>query len=303
MLKYCVSAAALKVFSSSSVSRRLYRRIGNSIGGRKRALGVMPGYYFERVENMLRIADRYGVPKDGDRIVELGTGWLHWEAITARLFFDVHGTLMDVWDNRHLRGLQNYLAQLDPMLDRLPISATRRHSARGLIARICQATDFASLYGPLGFEYTVDPDGTLAALDANSYDLVVSGGVLEHVSARHADDFTKAIAARLRPGGYSVHSINIRDHLYQYDTTVSPKNYLRYSNRAWRMLFENDVQYINKLQRSEWLALFRDAGLVLIEEQTALDDLTGLKIAEDFRHLSDVDLRCGNLRIVHRRPG
>jgi hypothetical protein len=82
--------------------------LGNTWGARKRSAGRMPAYYPARINRMLRIARTYGVPKDGDRLIELGTGWLHWEAITTRLFFDVRCTLFDVWDNRQIDGLKNY---------------------------------------------------------------------------------------------------------------------------------------------------------------------------------------------------
>ena len=106
MLKYCLSAAALRAFSVSPLTRRMYRQLGNTWGARKRSAGRMPAYYPARISRMLRIARTYGFPKDGDKLIELGTGWLHWEAITTRLFFDVRCTLFDVWDNRQIDGLK-----------------------------------------------------------------------------------------------------------------------------------------------------------------------------------------------------
>ena len=41
--------------------------------------------------------------------------------------------------------------------------------------------------------------------------------------------------------------------LYHYDTSVSAKNYLRYSDAVWKRWFENRVQYFNRVQRREWL--------------------------------------------------
>jgi hypothetical protein len=100
MVKYITAAIALKVFSSSAPMRRLYRALGNHFGGWRRARGRMPDYYPERVKRLLELARTHGIVKDGARILELGTGWLHWEAMTARLFFDVEAVLFDVWDNR-----------------------------------------------------------------------------------------------------------------------------------------------------------------------------------------------------------
>jgi hypothetical protein len=49
--------------------------------------------------------------------------------------------------------------------------------------------------------------------------------------------------------------------------------------------FENDVQYINRIQRPKWLKLFRMAGLELIEEQNEMEDLTGLNVASIYKNL------------------
>jgi cyclopropane fatty-acyl-phospholipid synthase-like methyltransferase len=302
MLRYCVSAAALKAFSCSDATKRIYRLLGNSVGARQRARGRMPTYYVERINRMLRLARAYGVPKHGDRLLEIGTGWLHWEAITARLFFDVRGVLFDVWDNRQMEGLKNYLQQLDGMLDKLDVDSKQQTSAHELISSIKRIDSYGDLYKLLGFEYVVDRQGSLKALEKESFDLVVSAGVLEHVPAKAVSPLMDGIATSLRRGGYSVHSINIRDHLYQYDSRVSQKQYLKYPEWAWRLCFENDVQYINRLQRSEWSQLFEKSGLVLVEEDAGMENLAGLKIAKDYRHHNEDDLRCVQLDVVYRKP-
>jgi predicted SAM-dependent methyltransferase len=302
MLKYCSSAIALKAFSCSHLTKRMYRGLGNTLGSKKRALGPMPVFYLERINRMLRIAKRFGVPKNGDRLIELGTGWLHWEAITTRLFFDVHGILFDVWDNRQMNGLKNYLRQLDNSLDKLDADEAQRASAHKLISKIREVEDYQDLYNLLGFEYILDPTGSLNRFAKESFGVVVSAGVLEHIYAKDVSNFVDGIATLMKPGGYSVHSINIRDHLYQYDTSVSPKQYLHYPPWVWSLCFANDVQYINRIQRSEWLELFRKAGLVLIDEEIAMEDLSGLRVAMSYQKYEENDLRCGGLDLVHRKP-
>ena len=301
MLKYCLSAAALRAFSISPLTRRMYRRLGNTWGARKRSAGRMPAYYPARINRMLRIARTYGAPKEGDRLIELGTGWLHWEAITTRLFFDVSCTLFDVWDNRQIDGLKNYLGQLDGLLDQLDASQAQRTRVRQLISKIKAVHDYPELYDLLSFEYVLDQGGSLAKFRPESFDVAVSAGVLEHIHAKDASAYVDGIAALLKPGGYSIHSINIRDHLHQYDRSVSKKQYLRYSPWVWGLCFENDVQYINRIQRSEWRELFKKAGLALVEEEVESEDLAGLKIARSYSQYEETDLRCGGLKLVHRK--
>jgi len=301
MLRYCLSAAALKAFSCSPLTKKAYRKLGNTLGSKKRVAGRMPPFYLDRVNRTLRIAKKYGVPKNGDRLIELGTGWLHWEAITARLFYDVSGVLFDVWDNRQINGLKNYLKQLDASLNELDIDGARRTSARKLITEIQTIDKYQDLYDLLGFEYIVDPTGLLDRFEKESFDVAVSAGVMEHIYAKDASAFVSGVARLLKPGGYSIHSINIRDHLYQYDHSVSSKQYLHYPHWLWRFCFENDVQYINRIQRSEWLGLFRKAGLTLVEEELGMEDLSGLELAAAYRKYEVDDLRCGGLDLVHNK--
>lgn len=292
----------LKAFSCANLTRQLYRKLGNTLGAKKRSAGQMPSYYISRINRMMRLSKNFGVPKNGDRLIEIGTGWLHWEAITARLFFDVHCILYDVWDNRQLSGLKNYLKQLDNNLYKIETDDAQRASARKLILEITKINDYQNLYKLLGFKYILDHRGKLKALDKELFDIVVSAGVLEHIQARDAHDFVAGISTLLKPGGYSLNSINIRDHLFPYDNTVSKKQYLKYPHWVWRLCFENDVQYINRIQRPDWLRLFSRVGLILVEEKVEYEDLSSVKVSKVYQKYEENDLRCGGLKLVHRKP-
>lgn len=79
MVKYIIAAMLLKLFSSCEITRRIYRSLGNTLGMRKRLTGDIPKYYIERIKRLLHLSENYNILKDGDRIIEVGTGWLHWE--------------------------------------------------------------------------------------------------------------------------------------------------------------------------------------------------------------------------------
>jgi SAM-dependent methyltransferase len=301
MVNYYLYAAALKGFSFSSVTKRIYRDLGNTLGGKKRAEGPMPAFYLDRINRMLRIARVYSFPKHGDKLIEIGTGWLHWEAVTMRLFFDVSGILFDVWDNRQINGLKNYMRQLGDSLDRIEVEYPARVRAQKLIMAILDIEQYDDLYKLLGFEYVLNPSGGLASFAGGSFDIAISAGVLEHIYAKDAPSFIDGVAALLKPGGFSCHSINIRDHLYQYDHSASSKQYLHYTDWVWKLCFQNDVQYINRIQRSEWLNLFKSAGLDLLEERVEMEELGGLTVASLYHRYSVSDLGCGGLDLVHRK--
>ena len=302
MIKYVSTAVALKCFSSTPLTRAFYRSLGNRVGNKRRSAGTMPGYYAERVKRMLRLQRQHGMVKDGDRIMELGTGWLHWEALTLRLFYDVQAVLFDVWDNRQLGGLKNYVRQLGPMLnDGFELSASELKRAQSVIGAILKVESFDELYRLLDFEYTVESSGSLAQFQSSSFQLIVSGGVLEHVSRAAIPALVGEMSRLMKPGGWAVHGIDIADHLEHYDRSVSPKLYLTISEPTWRRFFENEVQYINRFQRGEWLELFASNGFQLIEDITTRTDIGDLKVAPRYAHMDKTDLACTYLKVALRK--
>src|SRR6266480_6208627 len=281
MVKYITTAVALKCFSSGPWMRSLYRRLGNTVGNKRRSSEAMPGYYPDRVKRILRLQKQHNMVRNGDRILELGTGWLHWEALTLRLFYDIEAVLFDVWDNRQLGGLKNYVGQLAPMLhDSFGLSAAELKRAQSLVEEILKVESFVELYKLLGFEYVVENSGSLRQFSDNSIQLVVSGGVLEHVKREALPLLIAETRRILKPGGWAVHSIDTADHLEHYDRTVSPKLYLSFSESKWKRLCENEVQYINRMQRGEWLSLFGANGLEVVEEQAHRVDIADLRLSE-----------------------
>lgn len=96
-------------------------------------------------------------------------------------------------------------------------------------------------------------------------------------------------------------SIDIQDHLSHYDTNVSKKMYLTFSEGTWRYLFENRVQYINRLERCEWLEMFKSVGCELVEEDSWKVSIDHLKLAQRYAHMERRDLECGVLRVLLRK--
>jgi SAM-dependent methyltransferase len=259
----------------------------------------MPDYYVERVRRMIRLTRQHDIIRNGDRLIELGTGWLHWEALTLRLIFDIEAVLFDVWDNRQLGGLKNYLRQLGPMLSvGMGLSSPQLQRAQSLINHILRVESFTDLYRLLAFEYVVDGSGSLKRFRDESFQLIVSGGVLEHVKR---DTLPRVIAETrriLRPGGWALHSIDTSDHLSHYDSRLSKKLYLSISEPTWKLLFENEVQYINRVQRGDWLELFNSNGFELIDEDSRRADISGLTLAKRYLLMEKRDLECTVLRLA-----
>lgn len=303
MVKYVMVATALKLFSSSSPMKKLYRRLGNTFGSKRRVNSNIPPYYIERVKRMLNLCERFNVIKNDDKVLELGTGWVHWEATTMRLLFDIEAVLFDVWDNRQFEAFKKYFAEFDKLIGReIDIDPVKNRRIHNLIKVISSTSSFDDFYDAFGFKYIIEPSGKLDRIKNESFDVIVSAGVLEHIEKGQLSEYIREFYRLLKPGGYCVHSINIADHLYAYDKSVSIKNYLKYSDKIWRFCFENEVQYFNRVQKSEWLALFNRAGLKLIDEESTCSNIGSIEINQKYRELQRQDLECISLKIVHRKP-
>jgi hypothetical protein len=90
MLRYVAAAAALK-FASLPPASPLYRKVGNQVGARRQVrsrLDPAEGYVV-RARRVLDLCNEHGLIRDGASILEIGTGWVHWEATVLRLFYDV----------------------------------------------------------------------------------------------------------------------------------------------------------------------------------------------------------------------
>jgi SAM-dependent methyltransferase len=303
MIKYITLAAALKCFSISPQAKWAYRQLGNTLGQRMRLRSGLESFRIDRVRNLLEIFERHHTIKSGDKLLELGTGWIHWESTVIRLFNDVQITLFDVWDNRQLKAYKRFFGLLEQVIDKeLCLDAVRSERAHKLLQVIARANSFEEIYSALDFSYVINPSGALTQFQDQSFSLIYSCSVFEHIYREALPTLMKEIQRLLKPGGYSVQIIDLGDHLAYYDRSVCQKNYLRYSDKVWKIFFENDVQYFNRVQAPEWLSFFRGAGLELVEEEMQPMIIDSIKIDNNYASLNKRDLECGVLTAVHQRP-
>lgn len=302
MIKYVMTAAALKMFSISPQTKRLYRQLGNTLGQRRRIQQGLSRPRVDRAKRILELCEKHHAIQQGDKLLEIGTGWVHWESTIIRLFYDVEITLFDVWDNRHLEAYKQHFGQFEEIIDsEIDMNPVQHERIHRLLRAISKANSFDDVYNLLGFQYVINPSGTLKQFQGESFAAIFSCNVLEHVDRDILPEFIQDFHRLLKPGGYSIHQIDPGDHLAYYDKKVSLKNYLRYSDKVWRLFFENHVQYFNRVQRPEWLALFHKAGFEIVEEESTAADIGTIKVDKSYENLGRQDLQCIALNVVHRK--
>jgi SAM-dependent methyltransferase len=93
--------------------------------------------------------------------------------------------------------------QLRPLLsNNFGLTAAELRRAQSIIDQILQVTSFAELYDVLGFEYAIERSGSLKQFSNDSFQLVVSGGVLEHVKREALQVLVGEMARIVKPGGW-----------------------------------------------------------------------------------------------------
>lgn len=299
MLRYVLAASALKVFSINSLTKRIYRKIGNTVGERTRLAVDDIDIRIERGELLRQLCQSHQALQDGYRILEIGTGWMHWYSLYLRLFYDIHVTALDIWDNRQFLALQAAARKLSSRFENM---SNVDEKARSNLKKVLDCASFDEFYKEFGYEYVIEPNGAMSAFSESQFDFITSFHVLEHVPAQLVAQAVRDMYRTLKPGGYVIHQIGIDDHLTHYDGKASPKQYIKYSDKVWRRFFENEVQYFNRWQTSDWTSVFDDAGFSLVDQIAESASIDDLKVDQRFSDYSRDDLECTILTLVYQKP-
>lgn len=129
-------------------------------------------------------------------------------------------------------------------------------------------------------------------LPVHSFELLVSNNTLEHIGTQELAEILRVLRRLAAPGAVMDHFVDLSDHYAHFDGSLSEFNYLRYPGGFWR-LFNNRLQYQNRLRISDYRALIGAAGFRLVAEESergAPSELAAIKLAAPFRHYAEADL-------------
>ncbi len=129
----------------------------------------------------------------------------------------------------------------------------------------------AELEDRFGIAYLAPCDARATGLDGGSVDFISSTNTLEHIPE---DDLVPILAEcrrLLRPDGVLSSRIDLRDHFCDVDARLSPYNFLRYSDRTWRLV-NSKLGYQNRLRRPDYVRAFADAELSIVAENVTRPD-------------------------------
>jgi SAM-dependent methyltransferase len=299
LLKAAVQKGISALPNAEAVNYVFQRRVTRSlpIGG----AGVR--HKFGRAVAHFRVFDEHGParPPAEAAFYEFGAGW----DLAVPLAYAALGVgrqvLVDIRPNVRLELVNSTLASLARQHDALAADAGRELRDLG-------PPDVASadeLEERFGIAYLAPRDARATGLSAASIDFVSSTNTLEHVPERDIVPILRECARLLRADGVMSFRIDMQDHASYADPRVSPYHFLRFSDRAWRLL-TSGLGYQNRLRLPDYRRVFHAAGLETISETVTeptpehLAALARVELAPQFRSYTRDELAARALEVVVR---
>ena len=251
-----------------------------------------------------------GIPIQGTRFVEMGTGW--YPTFPFSLYLGGAARVDTIDLNRYLRpdltrDMVRFLGgKLDTIaeLSKRPIADVRAaHDA--LSSALAGGASPEDATGGV-VRYRAPGDAAATGLPDASVDVVFSNSVLEHVPG---DVIAKCFAEAkriLRPGGVVFHSVNCGDHYAYVDKRINQLNYLRYSDDEWAR-WNNRFLYQNRLRAIDFVDLAKGAGYAIELDTsrphpTRLAQLAEIRVHPRFARYSEAQLAITSIDFIGRRP-
>ncbi len=241
---------------------------------------------------------------EGLTVLEIGSGWQP----VIPILFSLAGAKVYMTDQYRLMREDSFGAALDAIREnrdeiarRLKISpdAVDRATSKGL--------DMTQHLSELRLSYQAPCDCRYLPLDSGSIDLITSRSVLEHVPPPVIDGIFREAKRVLRPGGIMMHVIDNSDHWAHRDERISAVNFLKYSDRVFRLTCINPLDYTNRLRHSEYLVLIEASGFTLKRKEAMVDPicleaLSSMSVAKQFRHFQADDLAATTSMLLAEAP-
>ena len=244
---------------------------------------------FQRAVRHLDAFEKHGPKRRLDETVfyEFGAGWDLAVPLSLWALGVQQQILVDLRPNVHL--------------DLVEVSVER-------LRRLCAERSLRDPGGPIGslgeleprfgIRYLAPIDARATGLPAGSIDVVTSTSTLEHVPEEDLVPLLAECRRLLRPDGVLSSRIDLSDHYAHFDHTLSPYNFLRYSDRTWGLL-NSSLLHQNRLRRSDYVSAFERAGLAVVAEKPWRPDADiPNDLAPRFRTYEPDDLAVVGLRIV-----
>lgn len=239
-------------------------------------------------------------------VLELGTGW--WLTvpiafflcgikriatidITPLLRMNELRALITVYANIPYERLKSYLPQADEIAYQQLVALSQT-----------PMDDLISILKTLHIEYLIT-DARETHFDEGEFDLIVSNTTLEHISKPILTQIFGEFARISGENTIMSHLIDLSDHYAHVDKSLTPYNFLRYSQRTWAWFFNNNLHYQSRLRFPNYQRIHTQTGFEIIiadVNRESAPQLAHLKIHPDFAKYSQDDLAVTSAWMISR---
>lgn len=255
------------------------------------------------------------------RVVEIGTGWapvlplLWWLFGRGRLdSYDVTRLLRPALATGTGRQLAAWsadprIADLTPfarhiLVDAAAVAARFPPQRLAAVHRLAEGGGTAVLAATNTY-YHAPVDTTALPLPDQAADILYSNAVLEHIPQRQLPLLMAEMYRVLRPGGWLVHQIDPGDHFAHGDPSISPINFLKFSEKAFER-YNNSLLFQNRIRAPVYRHYIEMAGFTIVQWDTfvhpaAQAALPNMTIDPQFARYDTKALCTTALRVVARR--
>jgi SAM-dependent methyltransferase len=158
----------------------------------------------------------------------------------------------------------------------------------------------------LGIEYRAPYNGAWPMV-SDKIDLVTSTQVLLHIPKTVLASCFEQIHESLKPGGFFLATIHLRDLVVSIQPGASKYNQLRYSNEYWDRWVNSSLMSYNRLRAADYKELLEQAGFQVagfeVDHGTAEDlaELRRIPVAACFARYSTEELAAKHLFFAARK--
>ena len=221
------------------------------------------------------------------RGLELGPGDTMTSAIVAPAFGADGITLVDAGAFA-IDAPNHYFNQVKELRQKYP---------EAKLPDLNSCSTLADILDKVGGSYHTNGLASLKSLEGNSFGLIFSQAVLEHVRKSEIADLVKEFRRVIAPNGKMSHVVDFKDHL------GGKWNNLRLPSSLWEKdwFAQKSSFYTNRIQLSEMIEIFVEAGFT-VEIRTVTLRATAPdaphKFAKEFQDLSSEDLMVDSAHLV-----
>lgn len=303
--KWILKAVVQKGISYLPMSHRINYFLQKNVTGRVHLDDHHFGLKLGHASDHLEFFRSFSSPGDDRRILELGTGWypvvplLFWltrsgrvTSIDIRQWMNGHTQFMTAVKYREWRD-KGLLENLEPHLDETRWTLLMNECVDRKTWNVQRFNELVGLDPVVG-------DARESGMEKQSVDFICSNNTFEHIPANVLEGILLEFQRVLAPRGVMSHFIDMTDHFAHFDPSITIYNFLKYSQKQWRLL-DNSIQPQNRLRFRDYLEMYQRLGIPVTKQSIRKGDqdaLAQVNIHPEFSGYSAEELAISHGYIV-----